>query len=92
MVMRGDAGIAISFDREKMPRQLRRPSRGRAIIRLFAVVYHDRYSRSLVVVVIEEHGIGADPPIFQIYTPVCTIQSGRDRDRFRVSLTSLLGR
>jgi hypothetical protein len=24
-VMRGDAGIAISFDREKMPRQLRRP-------------------------------------------------------------------
>jgi hypothetical protein len=26
-VMRGDAGIAISFDREKMPRQLRRPSR-----------------------------------------------------------------
>jgi len=25
-VMRGDAGIAISFDREKMPRQLRRPS------------------------------------------------------------------
>jgi hypothetical protein len=27
-VMRGDAGIAISFDREKMPRQLRRPSMG----------------------------------------------------------------
>jgi hypothetical protein len=41
---------------------------GRAIILLLTVVYHDRHPRSLVIVVIEEHGIGADPPIFQFYT------------------------
>jgi hypothetical protein len=37
----------------------------RAISLLFTVVYHDRHPRSLVVVVIEEHGIGGQAPVFR---------------------------
>jgi hypothetical protein len=53
------------------------PLRDRAIILLFAVVYHDRHSRSLVVVVIEEYGISADPPIFLIDPAYAILESGR---------------
>ena len=37
-----------------------------AIVLLFAIVYHDRDPRSLVIVVIEEHGIITDASIFLI--------------------------
>ena len=61
----------------------------RAIILLFAVVYHDRHSRSLVVVVIEEHGIGADPLIFRFYAAYAQYKAAGTVIGFRVSLTSL---
>ena len=57
-----DAG-AVELERG---RQLRRPLRKWAIFLFFAVVYHDRHPRSLVDVVIEEHGVIADAPIFLI--------------------------